>query len=221
MLRFLGRVLLVLVLLPPALILLGRWVDPPGTPLMLLRRLDGATIDHRAVPLDQVSPALARAVVASEDNRFCSHSGIDFQAVRDAIDEQDETGRLRGASTITMQLARNLFLWPGGGFVRKAIEAPLALLIDALWPKRRVMEVYLGVVEWGDGIFGAEAAARRHFHKPARSLTRAEAARLAAVLPNPRRWNAAAPTAYIQRRTATIDRRVDQLGREMVACLAP
>ncbi|MCC7272037.1 MAG: monofunctional biosynthetic peptidoglycan transglycosylase [Alphaproteobacteria bacterium] len=219
MLRVLGWTLLVLALLPFALIVLYRWVDPPGTPLMVIRRIEGAAIDHRAAPLDAVAPALPRAIIAAEDNRFCGHAGIDFDAVRDALDEQEETGRLRGASTITMQLARNLFLWPGGGFARKALEAPLALAIDALWPKRRVMEVYLGVIEWGDGIFGAEAAARRHFRKPARALGRSEAARLAAVLPNPRRWNAAAPTAYIQRRAAIIDRRIDQLDRTMVACI--
>ncbi|BBK31166.1 monofunctional biosynthetic peptidoglycan transglycosylase [Stella humosa] len=219
MLTILFRILLVLAALPLLLIVAYRWIDPPATPLMAIRWVEGAAIDRRPVALAAIAPALPRAVIASEDNRFCTHHGIDFEAVQDALDEQEETGRLRGASTITMQVARNLFLWPGGGFVRKAIEAPLALAIDAFWPKRRIMEVYLNIAEWGDGIFGAEAAARRHFRKAARDLTRTEAARLAAVLPNPRRWNAGAPTGYIQRRTATIDARTNQLGPANLGCI--
>ena len=219
MLSVLFRILVVLAAIPLLATLAYRWIDPPVTPLMVMRWFDGAAIDHRPVALAAVAPALPRAVIASEDNRFCAHHGIDFAAVQDALDEHEETGRLRGASTITMQVARNLFLWPGGGWFRKALEAPLALWIDATWPKRRVMEVYLGIAEWGDGIFGAEAAARRHFDKPAARLSRTEAARLAAVLPNPRRWSAGQPTAYIQRRTGTIDRRSDQVGAEAVACL--
>ncbi len=223
MLTILLRVLAVLVALPLILALIlivaYRWIDPPLTPLMVIRWAGGAAIEHRSVALGAIAGALPRAVIASEDNRFCTHSGIDFDAVLDALEEHDETGRLRGASTITMQVARNLFLWPGGGFVRKAVEAPLALAVDALWPKRRVMEVYLNIAEWGDGVFGAEAAARRHFRKAAGQLSRGEAARLAAVLPNPRRWSASAPTAYIQRRAATIDRRVNQVGAAGVACL--
>ena len=219
MLTILFRVLLVLAAIPLLLTVAYRWIDPPGTPLMAIRWFGGTAVDHRPVPLAAVAPALPRAVIASEDNRFCTHHGIDFEAVQDALDEQEETGRLRGASTITMQVARNLFLWPGGGWLRKGLEAPLALAIDALWPKRRVMEVYLGIAEWGDGVFGAEAAAQRHFRKPAARLTRGEAARLAAVLPNPRRWNAAQPTAYIQRRTATIDGRVGQLGPDHLRCI--
>src|SRR3546814_10223378 len=122
-------------------LLLYRFVDPPATPLMLIRSLQrGAWVAYHPVDFAAVAPALGRAVVASEDSRFCLHHGIDFEAVQDALEDSDETGRLRGASTITMQVARNLFLWPGGGFVRKALEAPLALLLDALWPKRRSLE---------------------------------------------------------------------------------
>jgi monofunctional biosynthetic peptidoglycan transglycosylase len=154
---------------------------------------------------------LPRAVIASEDNRFCQHHGIDWEAVSDAVDDYEDEGRLRGASTITMQVARNLFLWPGGGFVRKAIEAPLALTIDALWPKRRVIEVYLNIVEWGGGIYGAEAASRAFFHAPASRLSRHEAGLMAAVLPNPRRWSPAHPTAYIARRAGVITGRIDRL----------
>ncbi|HSE79107.1 MAG TPA: monofunctional biosynthetic peptidoglycan transglycosylase [Alphaproteobacteria bacterium] len=199
------------------LIVLYRWVDPPITPLMVLRMAEGAGIDHRTRPLEQIAPALARSVIAAEDNRFCMHRGIDWSAVGEAIEEFHDDGRLRGASTITMQLARNLFLWPGGGVARKAIEAPIALTIDALWPKYRIVEVYLNVVEWGPGIYGAEAAAHVHFRKSAARLSRREAAILAAVLPNPRRWSAGQPSAYIVERAHRIASRIDMLG-DLLAC---
>lgn len=195
-----------------------RWVDPPATPLMGLRALAGETIRYRPVPLAQVAPALALAVVASEDARFCLHAGIDLGAVRDAIEDYQESGRLRGASTITMQVARNLFLWPGGGFVRKGLEMPLALAIDAFWPKRRILEIYLGIAEMGPGLFGAEAAAQAHFGRLASALNQAQAARLAAILPNPNLWSAARPTAYIERRTGQIQGRMAQLGPAQTNC---
>ena len=195
-----------------ALILLYRWIDPPVTPLMLLRYSGVGRIDRQTMPLRSLSPEIQHAVIASEDNRFCIHRGIDWGAVSDAVDEYDEEGRLRGASTITMQVARNLFLWPGGGFIRKGIEAGLALAIDALWPKRRILEVYLNIAEWGDGIYGAEAASLAYFHVHAAQLSRHEAGLLAAVLPNPRRWNPAHPTAYIAGRATVIAGRIDTLG---------
>jgi monofunctional glycosyltransferase len=139
--------------------------------------------------------------------------------VQEAIDEGEQTGRQRGASTITMQVARNLFLWPGGGYLRKAVELPIALAIDATWPKRRVLEVYLNIAEWGPGVFGAQAAARHHFRVDAAQLTREQAVRLAVVLPSPRRWDPARTTPFIQRRTAVISRRIDQLGAVAYACL--
>lgn len=219
LLRWVVRLVVLVVLLVVVLIVAYRWIDPPGTPLMAIRWVEGAAIDHRRGALQGVPPALGRAVIAAEDNRFCDHRGIDFDAVRDAIEEYEDGGPLRGASTVTMQVARNLFLWPGGGFLRKAAEAPIALAIDLLWPKRRVMAVYLGIAEWGEGIFGAEAAAQRHFRKPASALTRAEAARLAAILPSPRRWSATAPSAYVARQARTIETRVDQLGARGFQCL--
>jgi monofunctional biosynthetic peptidoglycan transglycosylase len=194
------------------LIVLYRWVDPPLTPLMLIRYPVEGRIDRQWVPLSAISRQLPHAVIASEDNRFCIHHGIDWDAVDEAVGDYEEDGRLRGASTITMQVARNLFLWPGGGFLRKGVEAPLALTIDALWPKRRIIEVYLNIVEWGDGIYGAEAAARSYFHAHAAQLSRHEAALMAAVLPNPRRWSPARPTRYIARRADTIAGRIDTLG---------
>ena len=209
--RLAVKIVAALILLVLALILLYRWVEPPVTPLMLLRYPEARRIDRATVPLRALSVELQHAVIASEDNRFCRHHGIDWNAVNDAVEEYDAEGRLRGASTITMQVARNLFLWPGGGFFRKGIEAALALTIDALWPKRRILEVYLNIVEWGDGIYGAEAASRAYFHLSAARLSRHDAALLAAVLPNPRRWSPARPTAYIAERAAAIAGRIPKL----------
>jgi monofunctional biosynthetic peptidoglycan transglycosylase len=207
-----------LLLLWAAGLVLYRWVDPPATPLMAIRAVQGESIRYRPVALERVARPLRQAVVASEDARFCLHAGIDLGAVRDALEDYQESGRLRGASTITMQVARNLFLWNGGGFVRKALEAPLALALDMLWPKRRILEIHLNIAEWGPGIFGAEAAAQAHFGRSAADLTQAQAVRLAAVLPNPIRWSAARPTAYIEARAATITNRSGQLGSEQTGC---
>ena len=209
--RFLLRLAGIVVVLWLALILLYRGIDPPTTPLMLLRLPEAQHIDRRWVPLSAISPELQQAVIASEDNRFCSHHGIDWDAVTTAVGEFESEGRLRGASTITMQTARNLFLWPGGGFFRKGLEAGLALTIDALWSKRRILEVYLNVIEWGDGIYGAEAAARTFFHQSARRLSRHEAALMAAVLPNPRHWSVARPYGYVAMRAALIAVRMEGL----------
>lgn len=210
--RLLFRTLILLVLAVAALIVLYRFVDPPITPLMLIRLAEGEGLEKENRPFAGFDRDLARAVIASEDNRFCSHHGIDWNAIGEAVAEFDEGGRLRGASTITMQLARNLFLWPGGGFLRKGIEAPIALAIDAAWPKRRVIEVYLNVVEWGPGAYGAEAGAKAAFGKGASRLSRREAALLAAILPNPRRFSAARPSAHVERRAANIAARIDKLG---------
>ncbi len=195
-----------------------RWIDPPATPLMGLRALEGESIRYRPVALSRIAQPLQLAVVAAEDARFCLHSGIDLGAVREAIEDYQESGRLRGASTITMQLARNLFLWPGGGFLRKGLELPLALAIDALWPKRRILELYLNIAEWGPGVFGAEAAARLHFDRAAADLAPNQAARLAVVLPSPLRWSPSRPSEYIQRRAATIQGRSSQLAFEQMGC---
>jgi monofunctional glycosyltransferase len=217
--RWLVGLLLALAGLWLGLALVYRWIEPPLTPLMLLRLTEAPGIDHRPVPLLRLAPVLEKAVIASEDNRFCEHYGIDWQAVGSAIDEYQVEGRLRGASTITMQAARNLFLWPGGGFLRKGVESALALLLEALWSKKRILEVYLNVVEWGEGVYGAEAASRLYFHASAARLDRRQAALLAAVLPNPRRWSPAHPDRYIARRADLIERRMDQLEGPYYACL--
>jgi monofunctional biosynthetic peptidoglycan transglycosylase len=212
LLRFALLLLGTVVLLWTACLVIYRWADPPITPLMVIRFFAEGRIEHRPVPLDRVAPALRRAVIASEDQAFCLHAGVDWNAVADVLEEYETRGRLRGASTITMQTARNLFLWPGGSFFRKAVEVPLAYAMELVLPKRRIMELYLSIAEWGHGVYGAEAAARAHFGKSAARLTTREAALLAAVLPNPRRFDAGRPSAYVERRAATIVSRMKRLG---------
>jgi monofunctional biosynthetic peptidoglycan transglycosylase len=174
-----------------ALIGLFRFVDPPASALMLIRYASGQSIEQTSVPLAGVSPSLRRAVIASEDAKFCSHFGFDLGEIRAAMKAGDRFGR--GASTISQQLSKNLFLWPGRSYVRKALEVPLTLTIEGLWPKRRIFEVYLNVAEWGPGIYGAEAAARHYFGKPAARLNDREAALLAVALPNPLERDASDP----------------------------
>jgi monofunctional biosynthetic peptidoglycan transglycosylase len=166
------------------LILLYRFVDPPISMLMLIQRLGGTAIHQRWVPLARVASVLPQAVIASEDARFCYHRGVDWGELAEAIESSRE-GVARGGSTITMQVVKNLFLWPSRSYVRKALEIPLAYAVELLWPKRRILEVYLNVAEWGPGVFGAETAALYHFRKPASLLTLREAALLAVSLPNP------------------------------------
>lgn len=163
-------------------LLLGAFL-PVASTLMIGRWVTGQGVERAWVPLDQISPALRRAVVASEDQRYCQHWGVDVEALIEVMGQ--EGGPSRGASTVSMQVAKNLYLWPGRSYLRKALEIPLAFLLDRVWGKRRVMEVYLNVAEWGDGIYGAEAAARRYFNRRAATLDATEAARLVAALPNP------------------------------------
>ena len=201
---------------------LYRVVTPAVTPLMLIRSLErGEMIWQQGAPLEGVAVALREAVVVAEDSNFCLHAGIDLHAAKDALDDYVASGRLRGASTITMQVARNLFLWPGGGAPRKALEIPLALALDALWPKWRILEVYLRIAEMGPGIFGAEAAARGHFGVPAAQLGPAQAALIAAILPSPNRWSAAEPSAYVRERARAIQSESTRLSAAQRACLAP
>jgi monofunctional biosynthetic peptidoglycan transglycosylase len=213
-LRRLLALLLPLVFLGPALlILVFRFVPVPVTPLMLIRAVQGHGLSHDWVAYDAIDPALARAVIAAEDNRFCEEwFGFDIPALQAEIGRALEGDRPRGASTITMQTAKNLFLWPGRDPLRKLVEAWLTPQVALLWPKQRVLEVYLNSVEFGPGLYGAEAAARHFFRKPAAQLTEAESARLAAVLPNPLEWNAGDPSPALRERAATIHRRMGQLG---------
>jgi monofunctional biosynthetic peptidoglycan transglycosylase len=168
------------------LVALYRVLRPPGTPLMLVRLVEGYGIDKSWRPLEDISPHLIRAAMAGEDARFCRHHGFDWGAVATAWGRyQSGHGRLLGASTISMQTAKNVFLWPGRDWLRKGFEAWFTTLIELAWGKRRIMEIYLNVVEWGPGVYGAEAAARHYFHKPAEALNPEEAVRLAAALPDP------------------------------------
>jgi monofunctional biosynthetic peptidoglycan transglycosylase len=207
------RLLGVLLLAPPVLLLLFRFVPVPLTPLMLIRAAQGHGIAHDWVAYERIAPALARAVIAAEDNSFCGQAlGFDFAALQGQIEAAMEGDRPRGASTLTMQTAKNLFLWPGRDPLRKVLEAWLTPQIALLWPKRRVLEVYLNSVEFGPGIYGAEAAARAFFDRPAERLTPLQAAQLAVVLPAPLDWPAASPTAFLRGRAALVQRRVGQLG---------
>ena len=202
-----------------ALVLLLRFVPPATSAFMLERRIAAwragernFTLRYHWVAWDKVSPELPIALVASEDQKFPQHHGFDVQAIQDAMEEADEGERLRGASTITQQTAKNLFLWGGRSFVRKGLEAYFTVLLELEWPKRRILEVYLNIAEFGDGVYGAEAAANQFFQKSAAQLTAHESALLAAVLPNPKKLHAERPSPYVQRHSEWTERQVRQLG---------
>ena len=193
--RALAAVIALVLIYLGAVLVLGaayRFVTPVST-LMLARWATFQGAERIAVPLERVAAAAPLAVIASEDARFCQHGGVDWSALREVV--EDEEGPRRGASTVPMQVAKNLFLWPGRSYVRKALEIPIALYLDLVWPKRRMMENYLNIAEWAPGVFGIEAAARRHFGKSARDLTRQQVALLVTALPNPRLRNPARPSA--------------------------
>jgi monofunctional glycosyltransferase len=199
--RRLIKVAGMLVLLPLLLTFVYAVIPPPFSNLMLLRAIQGNGIKKDWVSLNSMSPHLAAAVITSEDARFCSHRGVDWTEMQEVVEDvfDEDEGPIRGASTITMQTAKNMFLWDGRFAVRKVLELPLALYMDALWSKRRMIEIYLNIVEWAPGVYGAEAAARHHFGKSAKNLTRREAALLAAVLPNPIKRKAGKPSKAVRR----------------------
>lgn len=194
-----------------------RFIDPPASSLMISQMLSGRSIDHRWVPIERMSPNLIRAVVQSEDARFCSHSGIDLIELEAAArrSKSGDLAAIRGASTISMQVVKNLFLWPDRSLARKGLEMVMTPVMEFVWPKRRILEIYLNVAEWGPGIFGAEAAARRHFGKPANRLTRREAALLAAALPNPRSRRPARPNRFLRKRAGRIARSAGWRGLDL------
>ena len=183
MVRWAFRIALLAMLTAAGAVALQSAIAPVST-LMMARWITGRPVDRRWVPLSAISPRLVASVILSEDGQYCRHHGVDLSALLDVVEKGDGTPS-RGASTLTMQVAKNLFLWPGRSYLRKALEIPLALLLDALWGKKRVLEAYLNVAEWGDGLFGAEAAAEHDFRKAAASLSTREAALLATALPNP------------------------------------
>jgi monofunctional biosynthetic peptidoglycan transglycosylase len=202
-LKPLAIALLVLIALPLVLAPLYALINPPVTTVMLLKALGSNGIHKSWTGIDDISPRLVRAVMTSEDQRFCFHHGIDWVEVENALDDED--GRFRGASTITMQTAKNLFLWTGRSWIRKALEAPLALYLELFLSKRRIMEIYLNIVEWDEGVYGAAAAADHYFHKNPAQLSATQSSLLAAVLPSPATRDAAKPgrgTSRIARRIA-------------------
>jgi monofunctional biosynthetic peptidoglycan transglycosylase len=196
-----------------------RWIDPPTTAFMLrdragalLARDAGYSFRHEWRDLEQISRYAPLAVMAAEDQRFPLHRGFDFKAIDKALADRERGRRVRGASTISQQVAKNLFLWPGQSWFRKGLEAGLTVLIELVWPKQRILEVYLNVAEFGRGTWGVQAASKRYFRKDAAKLTRAEAALLAAVLPAPKRYRVEAPGPYVRRRQAWIERQMVALG---------
>lgn len=201
------------------LIAVFRFVNPPASALMVLRWLGGTNISQQWVPLDRISPNLVRAVIVSEDGRFCQHWGIDPAAIKEAI-ERSKSWTPRGASTITMQVAKNLFLLPTKSYVRKALEVPITFAIEIAWPKQRILEVYLNIAEWGPGVFGAEAAARAHFKRSAKTLNAHQASRLAVALPSPMVRNPRKPGPWMSRQSSRIRARAARF-RSATSCIYP
>lgn len=190
-------------------------VPPPLTAFMAQASVErGALVDYDWEPASRISPSLLVAVVAAEDQRFADHSGFDWTEIRNATRQRTRSGQLRGASTISQQVAKNLFLWPGHSWLRKGIEAVLTVMLETVWTKHRILEMYANVAEFGDGVFGAEAAARRFFGKAASALTPPECALLAASLPNPHDLRVAAPSPYMRRRQAAILKQMAAIGGE-------
>jgi len=224
--RWLRRLLMLPVLfvaVTVAQVLCLRFVDPPFTSFMAIRQAEAWLEGDRSFriayewrDLEDMAKVLPVALVAAEDQSFAGHHGFDLKAIEEARRRNERGGRLRGGSTITQQLAKNLFLWQGTGrvsrWVRKGIEAWYTVLIEATWPKRRILEVYANVVEFGDGVYGAQAAARAYFRKDASRLTAAESARLAAVLPSPKRYSVTSPGPYVRNRARWIERNIQRIG---------
>ena len=211
--RWLLRIVMIFLLASLAPVLLFRWAPPPLSAVMLSRTLaEGERQDYQWVPISRMSAYIPLAVVASEDQKFPGHFGFDLKAIKDAVIERARGGRLRGASTVTQQVARNLFLWQGRSFMRKGLEAWFTVLLELCWSKQRILEVYLNIAETGKRTFGVQAASLKYFSRPAASVSREQAALLAAVLPNPVRFQAARPSAYILSRRNEILLQMQQLG---------
>jgi monofunctional biosynthetic peptidoglycan transglycosylase len=221
-LRWLLKAAFWFVALSVLLVVALRFVPPPFTFTMLGDLLAGRSVTKQWMPLDRIDPDMARAAIAGEDAKFCSHHGFDLEAIAGAAYRNAQGGRIRGGSTISQQTAKNVFLFQGGGYIRKAFEAWFTLLIEAIWGKRRIMEVYLNVAETGIGTYGAEAGAQRYFAHSASKLTPTEAARIAAVLPLPKKREAVAPSGFVRRHGNTIARYVGVVRRQgLDACIRP
>ena len=211
---FIGKALLFLFIASILLTILYRWVNPPVTPLMVIRKVTiGAPIEKEWKDLDEISPNMVKCAVASEDNNFLGHNGFDWIAIDRAIEERESGRRKRGASTISQQTAKNVFLWPKSSWVRKGCEVYFTFLIENIWNKERIMEVYLNVSEMGEGVYGAEAAAQHYFHTSAKKLTLQQSALITACYPNPLKRNPAKPTAYLNKRAGQIISLTHKLGK--------
>ena len=219
------RTVLILVLLigfvgPVFSVAVYRFVPPPITFLMVQRLFEGQGLRREWRSIDAMSPNLVRSVIAAEDANFCSHHGFDLEAIRKAMAHNEQSSRVRGGSTISQQTAKNVFLWPDRSYVRKGLEAYFTVLIEVMWGKRRIMEVYLNSIEFGPGIYGAEAAAKANFGRSADDLTSQQAARLAAVLPSPLRYKADRPGPYVRRRAGRIQAAAGTVRRDgLAACV--
>ena len=213
-LRWIGRTFLFLFLFSILLTLAYRWINPPITPLMLIRKVsDGAAIEKKWVVLENISPHLVACAVAAEDNHFLAHRGFDFGAIDKAVKERQAGKRKRGASGISQQTAKNVFLWQKQSWVRKGIECYFTVLIELFWSKERIMEVYLNVIETGNGIYGCEMASQIYFHKAAKDLTLHQAALITACYPNPRKRNPSKPTSYLNTRASQIAHLTKMIGK--------
>ncbi len=209
--RFATRFIALFLMISVILTTVYSMAPVPVTWLMLIRLVEGNWIHKSWRAYENISPNLVRAVIAAEDAKFCEHRGYDWEAIEKAWKRNQNAKRIRGGSTISNQTAKNVFLWPDRTYLRKGLEFYFTGLIELAWSKKRILEVYLNVVEFGPGIYGAEAAAQAHFGKSAKELTRREAALLAAVLPNPIRWSASKPTSYIRNRAGTIQARMNDV----------
>lgn len=217
--RRLVKLVVLLLLVPVVLLPVYRFVDPPITTVMLWNRVGGASIVRQWADIEAISPNLVRAVLVAEDGRFCSHGGIDLKEVEAVLEDLGDGTSPRGASTITMQMVKNLFLWPQRSYLRKVLEVPLAVYADLILPKRRIMEIYLNIVEWDRGVYGAEAAARHYFNVSAVDLGRGPSAQLAVTLPAPASRNPARPDSQMRRLAAIVARRADRSGNYVTCVL--
>lgn len=210
--RFVWKTILWFNIISVFFVLLYKFVPVPFTPLMIIRTMEQKaagkemTCSHNWVSIDNISPNLQKAVISSEDGKFFEHNGFDFSAMQKAFEKNQKGKKIRGGSTISQQTAKNVFLWPGRSYIRKGFEAYFTFLIELMWSKKRIMEVYLNSIEMGDGVYGAEAASKHWYHKQAKNLSKYEAAGIAAILPNPRKYNPIRSTNYMNRRKATISK---------------
>lgn len=215
--KWVKRIIIGLFLLSIVLTFTYKWMPVPFTELMLKRYfINGSKIEKKWIPINSISNSIQLAVVSSEDQNFIKHHGFDFKQIQKVLEDQQEGGRVRGASTISQQTAKNVFLWDGKNYIRKGLEAYFTCLIEWVWGKKRIMEVYLNVIEFGDGIYGIEAASQHYFGKSASNLTKAESATLAALLPNPRKYGKNINGIYIQKRKIWILKQMRNLGRTLI-----